>query len=79
MEKIEQKLLRLKEAIAEEKSKKSKLEGALEQLEKDLKEKYGITSVKDADKKIKGWKVEIDTSIESAEEAMEKLEQLFEW
>ena len=78
IDKIEQKLLDLKSAIEEDKTKKAQLEGAISELMRQLKDKFEI-SEDDIDshlEKLEHQKLKSENEIKTD---FEKLTKLYEW
>jgi hypothetical protein len=75
----EERLLQLREAIETDKQKKSRLEGAIEQLQKQLQDDFNISSKKEINKKIDKWKIELEEENKNIDVSYDKLEKLYEW
>lgn len=79
MKDIEQRLINLKKAIEEDKAKKAKLEGAVEELQKQLEQNYGITTVEEAEKLKKKYEKDIEKNEKEITEKFARLQKLYEW
>lgn len=79
MKEIEQQLMELNKAIIDEKSKKARLEGALDELQKQLETKYGISSTAGAEKKLAEMRREIEKLQKTIQEDFQKLTELYDW
>lgn len=71
----EQDLLDLKQEITDAKAKTTKLEGRHDLLLEQLKDKYGVTTIGQAKKKLKAMEKSLETLDEEIKENTEKLEQ----
>jgi len=71
----DQELLDLKQEIIEAKDKATKLQGRKDLLTEQLKEKYGVTTLKQAQEKLKKMEQNLETLRTEIEEATEKLEE----
>jgi len=71
----EQELLDLKQEINEAKDKSTKLQGRKDLLVEQLKEKYNVTTLKQAKEKLKKMEQSQETLNTQIEEATEKLEE----
>jgi len=71
----EQELLDLKQEIIEAKDTATKLQGRKDLLTEQLKEKYGVTTLKQAQEKLKKMEQNLETLRTEIEEATEKLEE----
>ena len=71
----EQELLDLKQEINEAKDKSTKLQGRKDLLVEQLKEKYNVTTLKQAKEKLKKMEQSLETLHVQIEDATEKLEE----
>jgi len=71
----EQGLLDLKQEINEAKDKSTKLQGRKDLLVEQLKEKYNVTTLKQAKEKLKKMEQSLETLHVQIEDATEKLEE----
>jgi uncharacterized membrane-anchored protein YhcB (DUF1043 family) len=76
---VQTELQRLKENIDNAKSNLSKLEGREEELLNQLKKDFGVTSVAEADKKIKEMQKEYDKIEKHIEDEYKKLKDQYDW
>ena len=72
-------LLELKEQIEESKQEKIKLEGRLEQVQSELKEKFDCGSLEEAQKKLTSMKKEGEKMNKKIEKATKALEEKYEF
>ena len=70
-------LLDLKEQIAEAETETTKAEGAFEQLTKQLKEKYDVHSVKEAEGLLKKMEVDLEKLDEEIGQRAKQLEEKY--
>jgi len=71
----EQDLLNLKQEITESKDKSTRLEGRKDQLMEQLKTKYGVSTIQQAEKKLKAMDKEIEDLDEQIETMTDGLEE----
>ena len=79
MDNIESRILQLKDAIEEDKKKRAKIEGAIEELAKQLKNKYNATSDEEVEKILLDSKTEIEKLQGQIKDDFKKLVKLYEW
>ena len=79
MEAIEKKLNELETAIEDAKEEKSKLQGMLETLTKQMEERFGVSSVKEATKLLKEIKKKLEKQEAELEEKFDELKESYEW
>ena len=68
-------LLKLKEALEEGKTKRERAEGSLETLLKQLREEYGCKTAEEAEEKLKELRKKTQEAEAELEEALEELEE----
>ena len=74
----EQRLLDLKQMIDQMKNEKARVEGVIQQLFKNLKEEFGLTSMKEATKRLEELSVEVEEQKEKLNASLNKLEELLD-
>jgi len=77
-EDLGRKLLKLKEQIDSEKSRRSELQGELKSIMKRLSDEFGISSLDEAKKKIDEQKEELENLELKINESIEKIEDLLD-
>ena len=70
---------KLKKDIEEAKSKRSRIEGVLEQDMKRLKDEYKCNSIEEAEKKLDELNKEIDEGEIALYDLMKQIEELAQW
>jgi predicted nucleic acid-binding Zn-ribbon protein len=78
-ESLSQTLLSMKEKIEGAKEKRAQLKGELNELMRRLKQDYGITNIKQAEKKVKEMQAQIVEMDKEIEAGVAKLEKDYEW
>lgn len=76
---MEQKLLKMKAEIDDAKAKKNRLEGEMDGIKAQLKEKYGFDTVESAESEVTRLEKEIEEQEEVLTDQMEKLENAYKW
>jgi hypothetical protein len=79
MNDVAEKLVQMKRKIEEKKVEKSRLEGKLDQLLLTLKEKYGCSSVEEAQELLEKKKSRLDDTRQSLEERLAEIEEKYDW
>lgn len=72
-------LTRLKKAIEEAKSDKSKIEGRLEELLKSLKEQFGFNSIEEAQEGIEKLQEELTELEKEIQDKFAAIKKEFQW
>lgn len=79
MNDITKKLDELEKEIESAKEDKARLEGMIETMTKQLEERFGITSAKEATDLLKEIKGQIDKAEKELNKKMEELKEDYEW
>jgi len=74
-----EKFAQIKKSIESAKEKKARAEGALAKIEENWKKDFQITTIEEANEKIKELETEIEDGKKKLEKQYEKLESVTDW
>ena len=76
---MEEKLLKMKAEIDEAKARKNRIEGEMDGLRTQLKDKYGYDSIEAAEADLDDLEKSIETKEKELAQQMQKLEESYDW
>ena len=74
-----ERLLKIKNQIDEAKSKQSEITGQIKSITSQMKQKFEVSDLKEAEKKLEKMGIELDTQETEFEKGMKDLEEAYEW